>query len=417
MLATEQEHKDGSVVDDPGLQVRGPEIEVLFAAARRRRRRRRLVGASVSLMLAGAVAAGVTVGGGGGGAAIRGGDSRRPAVTTKSESSRLALPAVRLAWIDSGYLLIGDPATGDLRTGPAVDASASGPLVSAAGQLYWADSSTDGAPIRDYDLATGKIRYLPPGEAVFTSADGRTLFIARNSRTLLELPADGTGRPVVLRTPIGWFMSSIGPGWAPTVGAGGVLVATSDEQGYVPRGTREGLWNPATGHVRILGVAIGILGVYTPSGARYSLVAWAPPSRAVAQDDSLRITNTSTGATVAVRSPLHYGFVAAGAPAFSPGGKQMAVFVRTAPLGSASGMSQLAIVDTGTGAVRLVPRTRLYTTEDAFWALWLPGSQRILAGAVGSAYAVDVRTLAVRPFTFFSGPTDGFSAVVLPPLW
>ncbi len=91
----------------------------------------------------------------------------------------------------------------------------------------------------------------------------------------------------------------------------------------------------------------------------------------------------------------------------------MAVFVRTARLGSSNGMSQLAIVSTRTGVVRLVPGTRLYTTEDAFWAIWLPGSQRVLAGALGSAYPVDARTLAVRPFTFFAS-TDGFSAVVLP---
>ncbi len=128
----------------------------------------------------------------------------------------------------------------------------------------------------------------------------------------------------------------------------------------------------------------------------------------------MRISSTLTGVTVSVRSPLHYGFVAAGAPAFSPGGTQMAVFVRTASLGASNGMSQLAIVNTRTGMVHLVPGTKLFTTEDAFWAMWLPHSQRILAGAVGSAYAVDARTLTARPFSFLPS-TDGFSAVALPP--
>ena len=321
---------------------------------------------------------------------------------------------MRLAYVDNGTLVIGDPATGALHVGPAVDASSSGPLVSAAGQLYWADASTDGAPVRDYDLATGKIRYLPRGEAVFTSAGGRHLYIARNSRTLLELAADGSGRAVVLRPPAGWFMSRLGAGWAPTVAAGGVIVSSSDSQNYVPPTATEGIWNPATGQVRILGVGIVIFGVYTSPGAHYSLIAWAPPSRGIAQDYSLRISSTLTGATVSVRSPLHYGFVAAGAPAFSPGGTQMAVFVRTASLGTSNGMSQLAIVNTRTGTVQLVSGTELFTTEDAFWAMWLPHSQRILAGALGSAYAVDARTLAARPFSFLPG-TDGFSAVVLPP--
>jgi hypothetical protein len=76
-------------------------------------------------------------------------------------------------------------------------------------------------------------------------------------------------------------------------------------------------------------------------------------------------------------------------------------------------LSRLAIVNTRTGAVRVVPGTELFTSEDAFWAMWLPGGKQILAGAVGAAYVVDARTLTARPFSFFPG-TDGFSATVLP---
>jgi hypothetical protein len=401
-----------SVVDARGTD--SPDIEVLFAEARRRRRRRRLVGTAVSLVLAGAVAIGVAAGGGGVRPGKPGSDAKRPATPAKAQASGLALPSVRLAWLDNDLLMVGDPATGAVRAGPGVDASTSAPLVFAAGRLYWADSFRDRAPIREYDLATGKVRDLQRGEAVFASIDRRHLYIARDSRVLLELPADGSGRAVVLRVPVGWFMSGIGPGWAPTEAAGGIIVATSDDQGNVPPSERVGLWNPPTGRVRILGVGISIFGVYTPSRARSSLVVWVPARRDIARDYSLRITSTSTGATVEVRSPLHHGFVASGAPAFSPGGTQMAVFVRTAALGSSNGMSRLAIVDTSTGAVRVVPGTSLYTTEDAFWAIWLPGSQRVLAGALESAYIVDARTMTVRPFAFFGSSTDGFSAVVLP---
>ncbi len=72
------------------------------------------------------------------------------------------------------------------------------------------------------------------GEAVFTSLDGRNLYIARNSHVLLELPADGSGRAVVLRAPAGWHMSGITSGWAPTVAAGGIIVYSSGNQDYVP---------------------------------------------------------------------------------------------------------------------------------------------------------------------------------------
>ncbi len=411
MLDTEQAPLHGFDVLAPDVHV--PEIEVLFAQARRRRRRRRLLGAAVSLALVGAATFGVIAGSGGDGAAVRGGDGRQPPVAGKSQASRLTLPHVRLAYVDNGNLVIGDPATGALHVGPAVDGSPSAPLVSAAGQLYWADASTDGGPVRDYDLATGKIRYLPRGEAVFTSAGGHHLYIARDSRTLLELAADGSGRAVVLRPPAGWFMSGLQAGWAPTVAADGVIVYSSDSQNYVPPTATEGVWNPVTGQVRILGVGIEFFGVYTSPGARYSLFARASPSGDIAQDYSLRIYNTRTGVAVTVRSPLRYGFAAGGAPAFSPDGTQMAVFVRTARLGSSTGMSQLAIINTRTGTVQVVPGTRLFTTEDAFWAMWLPGGQRILAGALGSAYAVDPRTLTARPFSLPGA--DGFTAVVLPP--
>ncbi len=414
MLGTSQEPARGSVVEAPCAQGHGADIQVLFAEARRRRRRRRLLSATLSLVLAGAVAAGVIAGGGGHGAATRAGHGRRPAVTTKSQASRLARPSVRLAWLDNGLLMVGDPAAGAPRTGPAVDAGAPAPLVFAGGHLYWADANRDRAPIRDYNLATSTIRYLPRGEAVFTSVDRRHLYIARSSRVLLELPAGGHGRPIVLRAPAGWYMSGLTAGWVPTQAAGGIIVYSSASPGYIPISAREGLWNPASGRVRILGAGITIFGVYTPPGGSYSLIAWVPASREFARDDSMRITNTKTEATVTVRSPLHHGFAASGAPAFSPGGRQMVVFVRTARLGSETGMSRLAIVDTSTGAVRLVPGTVLDTTEDAFWAIWLPGSQQVLAGAVGSSYLVDARTLVVTPFTYFGSSTDGFSAVVLP---
>jgi hypothetical protein len=232
---------------------------------------------------------------------------------------------------------------------------------------------------------------------------------------LLALPADGIGRAAMLRAPAGWYLSGHVYKWFPWEGAvaGGIIVYSSKDAESSPGRVHEGIWNPANGRVRTLGHGHLIDAVYTPPDARYSLVVWTPASRAFWQDYSLRITNTSTMATVTVASPLPYGFVSSGPPAFSPGGTQMAVFVRTAPLGSANGMSKLAIVNTRTGAVRVVPGTALDTTEDAYWAMWLPGGQRVLAGAVGSSYVVDTRTLTARPFSFFPS-TDGFSAVMLP---
>ncbi len=402
--------------DAASLPSPGHDAEAIFEQARRRRRRRQraIAGALSAVLLAGIGSWLAVAGGGGGGPAVRGGDRDRPAATTaQSRSDSIARPAVRLAWVDSaGQLNIGDPATGADHAGPVVDDSPTAPLVFAAGRLYWADGNRPVAPIRDYDIATGKISYLAPGEAVFTSADGRHLYIARDASTLLELPADGAGRPAVLRLPAGWYLSGIGPGWVPTVAQPGIFVSTSRAPDTAPRGARLGIWTPATGQVRVLGVGLSIVAVYTPPAGHYSLIAWVPAGGGMPRDDSFRITSTATMATVTVRSPLGYGFAAGGSPAFSPGGTQLAVFARTATLGSTNGMSRLAIVSVRTGAVRILPGTALFTTEDAFWALWLPGGRRILAGAVGSAYAADPQTLTARPFAFFPS-TDGFSATVL----
>jgi hypothetical protein len=416
MMVVKQDRGD-ALTDARRPPAPGRDAEALFEQARRRRKRRqRACAGAISLVLLAGAGIWLTGGGGGGSGTVRGGDGGRPAApTAQSRSDPIARPAVRLAWIDSaGQLNIGDRATGADHAGPVTDASASAALVVAGGQLYWPDASRDGAPIRAYDWATGKIRLLPPGKSVFGSADGRHIYIVRNASTLLELPAGGSGRAAVLRVPGGWYLYGHAYQWFPLAGpaAGGIIVYSSNDAEISPGNVSEGIWDPATGRVQILGRGYLIDAAYTPPGSGYSLIVWQPPSPGIPQDYSLRITNTATMATVAVRSPLQHGFVSSGTPAFSPGGRQLALFVRTARLGS-GGMSRLAIVDTRTGAVRVVPGTALYTTEDAYWAMWLPGGQRILAGALEAGYVVDARTLAARPFTFFPG-TEGFSATVLP---
>lgn len=278
--------------------------------------------------------------------------------------------------------------------------------------MYWSDSNQNVAPIRAYDPATAKIRYLARGESVFAAANGQRVYIAQNGSTLLELHAEGSGPPTVLRVPARWYVSAHAYDWISWEGtvAGGIVVYSRDDLNDVPDNVRAGIWNPATGQVRMLGKGL-IAAAYTPPGASYSLLVQVPEAGRFPQDLSLKITNTATLATVTIRSPLRYGFAISGAPAFSPDGSQMAIFARTARLGS-GGMSKLEIFNTRTGAVRLVPHITVFTTEDAFWALWLAGGHRILVGTVASSYVVDARTFAVRPFSFFPS-TDGFSAVML----
>jgi hypothetical protein len=129
--------------------------------------------------------------------------------------------------------------------------------------------------------------------------------------------------------------------------------------------------------------------------------------------------NISTLARVTVRSPNRYGFTYGGlftSGAFSPDGTRLAVFLNaTNPRDPYNEpISELAIVDTRTGALQLVRAARLGTYEDVGWARWLPGGHRLIVGAEAGSYAVDAVTLSVRAFSLVAGNDINFSATVLP---
>ena len=125
-----------------------------------------------------------------------------------------------------------------------------------------------------------------------------------------ELPAAGIGRPRQLTLPAGWHMSGDLGNWP--VAGGIVVYAVPADHGRHP--STVAVWTPGTGHVKIIGRDLGITDAYTPRGASYSLLAWT--SHGV-----LGITNTSTLASLTVRSPRRYGFTYGGlfsSGAFSP---------------------------------------------------------------------------------------------------
>jgi hypothetical protein len=336
-----------------------------------------------------------------------------PGAAAAPRAPGFALPAVRVAWVDdSGQLHIGDLATGAQRVVAAVDASAADPMVVAHGRLYWAGISENAEPVREYDLATGKMRYLARGDSVFTSADGQHLYIGQSGTRLIELPADGIGPPRQLALPAGWYMSGHLGNWSV---AGGIVVYSSADD--ASPASALAVWNPATGKVKIIGRSLHVIDAYTPPGARYSLLAWTPAG--CRQPCPVGITNTSTRVSLTVRSPNRYGFTYGGlftSGAFSPDGTRLAVFLNAnnpqdpyhKPL------SELAIIDTRTGALHLVPAARLGTYEDVGWARWLPGGHRLIVGAQAGSYAVDAETFSVRVLSFGPGNDVNFSATVLP---
>jgi hypothetical protein len=402
------------VIAPPGHAARSAAAaEALFAEARRLRRRRRLAGGVACLVLAGSLAAGLATAWPRHGTRARG--------HPRAAAARgFTLRPVRVAWVDyGGQLHVGNLATRAQRVVATVDASAADPMIQADGRLYWADTHKDVAPIRDYDLATGKIGYLARGDSVFASADGRHIYIVQTVTRLIELPADSIGRPHLLALPAGWHLSGDLGNWSV---AGGIVVY-SGAADHRRGASRVAVWNPGTGHLKIIGQALNVIDTYTPPGGRYSLLAW---TGGCTRRCRLGITNTSTLSSVTVPSPDRYGFTYGGlfsSGAFSPDGKRLAVFVNTSnPQDPANApYSVLAIVNARTGALRLVRAARLVTTEDVGWARWLPGTNQLIAGAEAGSYAVDAGTLAARPFSFLGFPgqdinTSGdinFSATVL----
>jgi hypothetical protein len=385
------------------------EAEALFAEAHRRRRRRRLAGGVACLLLAGSAAAGLITAWPGDGAGTPHGHPGAAA----PRASGFTMPPVRVAWVDdSGQLHIGDLATRTQRVTATVDASAADPMIVAGGRLFWAGIKENTAPVREYDIGTGTIRYLPRGNSVFTSADGRHLYIVQTGTRLIELPADGVGAPRRLALPAGWHMSGLLGNWP---AAGGIVVYSSAQ--YASSTSALAVWNPATGKVKIIGRGLDVIDAYTPPGARYSLLAWTPAGCLLRCP--VGITNTSTLASLTVRSPNRYGFTYGGlftSGAFSPDGTRLAVFLNTTNPRDPyhEPISEPAIVNTRTGALQLVRAARLGTYEDVGWARWLPGGHRLIVGAEVGSYAVDAESLSVRAFSFGPGNDINFSATVLP---
>jgi hypothetical protein len=408
----------------------------LFREARHRRRRRRLATVTAVVLAAAAATAAWAGGWPGTGAPGQARDAAQapggPLGTLRSAGAPL------VAWVDdSGGLHVGDLATGRQRLLATVRADPTVPLVSAGGRLYWVDTGGGYLAgygywpdvVRSLDLATGRIRSVSPGQAVFASADGRYVFIAWTGIDLIEVPADGSGPARQLTVPRGWLVAGDGgiadggPGDLGVAGDG-ILVQDSgyqDNQGPAVLG----LWDPHTRTVRVLGRIAngdyGLIAATTLPGGHSGLVATFPASCGMVPGfRCIKITDTATGSGVTVQSPSRYGFGIGGA--FSADGRWLAAFVITGAGSRHAGPSaQLVIVNTRTGRVRLVPGAQYLIGAASLWADAIPGRDEILAGGPANAYLVNTVTTAKRPVYFL--PADhrsldlsrdvNYSAVVL----
>jgi hypothetical protein len=367
-------------------------IEALFAEARRRRRRRRLVSAvAVAGLAASILAAAAWLGGWP--ASGPGASGGSPPVGTAGRS--VMSPSV--AWVDyDGRLHVANLATARQRVAARTTAYPVTPLAQAGGNIYWVDWGSGFPVVRELDLATGTTRDLGYGMSVFASSDGGHIFIARTGTSVTEIPASGGGPELELTAPRGWYVAA-----KPAAVAGGIVVQSADEQAS-PRPARIGVWNLRTGAVTVLGQTVasayfGPIGAVTPPGAGYSLIAWMPSRCKLLISCPIQVTNTATGSSITLHSPMPNGFALGGA--FSPDGRELAVIVNTSR-GPCCATAELAIASSQTGSLRLVPRARFTVGQDVAWVQWLPGGRQLLAGAGNGSYIVHAATLSARPLFF-----------------
>ena len=392
----------------------GPaETQVLFVAARRRRRQRRLAGLAVCLVLAaGAIGLAAAVG-------------LRPVAPARSgpEAARSAGPSrgagglPLVAWFDGdSHLHVGDLTTQRQRIAATAAAYPGTPLTEAGGRIYWVNTGrSSGQFVQDLDIATGRVQDLGFGQSVFTSADGRNVFIVE-ADGLTEEPAAGPGAARQLTPPPGWYLPGDGGDGldSPAAVGDGILVQSSDFQAN-PAPVTLAVWNPGTGRVSVLGQVVsanfGIIAAITPGRPGSGLVAWVPP--ACPGWCVVRIANSSTGRILTLHNPLRYGFALGGG--FSPDGRELADFVNRTPGGGGQTV-QLAIASTTTGVLHLVPGVRVVVGPPEDWLRWLPGSRQLIVGGADSSYLVTAATRSAQPFNFSVSSAGGVnsSAAIVP---
>jgi hypothetical protein len=402
-----------------GPQVR-PEVRVLFEAARQRRRRRRAAwAAGLACLLAAGLMSVIWA------HFPSGSPARGPAVAQPPGAAGLAAPQV--AWVDyGGHLHLANLAAHAQRVLASISAAPDVQLAQAGGRIYWINPGGTYHVVQDLNLATGRIQNLGFGQSVFPSADGKRVFVLEANGVSLapgqeSSPGSSTGMPAgagggrPLTPPAGWYLPQGEDVLdAPVAVAGGFLVLSGQSQ-QRPRPAELAVWHWRTGRVtpigRVPGADDGIIGAYTPPAASYSLVAWAPAG--CGARCPVTITNTASLASVTVRSPLRFGFALGGA--FSPDGRELALFVNRAP-GDGGQTAELALASPSTGALRLVPAARVFLGQAVGWARWLPGGRQLIAGSAERDYLIDAAAGSARPLRIGPSASEpvNYSAVIVP---
>jgi len=402
--------------------------DLIIKEARRRQRRRRLAIGIATLVLLGGLVGVVVLLSLGSSDPVHQPTPVLPSLPRGALAPTGVIP--RVAWSDyQGRLHIGDLSGLGEHVVAQTDADPTASLVALGGGIFWVrseyptpDQTVD--PIADptvqrFDLATGTTTTLGPGSQVFAAPDGSRVYVATSTDELVEYTLEGVRIGHDLRVPTGWFLSDPSLLGDPTPAtANGILVESDPVQiGRSP--LTLAIWDPATGHVQIVGKAWKVIGTYTKPKGHSSLIAWLPARCEVVHNCPLEITDSSTLATRSVYSPFGQGFEWGGG--LSPDGSVLAAFV-PGPF-HLSPTARLVLI-TGAGRIRAVPGVTINVGDALAWAQWFPDTTHLIVGGIGSPdgvvndnhFVVSTANQTVTPFRFLAnGDQDiNFTAVVLP---
>ena len=397
-------------IDDP---------QVLFREARQRRRRRRLAAGTVTVAVAAVLIVWLVSLTGARTLVRRPPSVQHPTTPIRPVGGATVIPQV--SWVDNyGQLHIGDISGFSQRVVAQADADPTAPLVSVAGRVFWVRSQQQvpdqpvtpipNPKVIGFDVATGQTNQIASGTQVFASVDRTFIYVETDRRHLAEYWPDGTRKGRTLRLPDGWFLLNPSGNSNPTPAiANGILVVSTafPHSTYAGEDGTLAIWNPTTGNVRSLGKAWEVSATYTAPGARSSLIAWYPANCGSSNNCTLKITNTANYSSRIVTSPIRH-FLWGGA--FSPDGRQLAVFVHSHYM-QGNPTAQLTMIDTRSGSLTLVSGVHVYVGDSVHWAQWLPDGNHVITGGLGGPFGssypavdvlVDSQTLQVSPFRFIA---------------
>jgi hypothetical protein len=411
------------------------EAEALFKEANQRRRRRwLLIGTVVTVVTAATLVASV---------ALMGAAPSHRSAGSPTTAPTAAAPVTGhtplVAWVDyDGALHIGTVHGLSQRVVAATSADPTTPVVWLGTDVFWVNERPPGllgSTVEGFDTATGRAIRVGRGLQIFPSLNRSFLYVQRNARHLAEYSPTTASIGHIMSLPKGWTLASPFLLNDPTPAvANGILVESSQAPGAAPTPTL-GVWNPTSGRVRTIAKIWKIVGTSTGPDGRSSMIAWLPAVCVHSPTNCrLALTDSSTLTTRFVPSPSRQGFEFGGG--FSPNGALLAVFINLSEQQEGSlptyqqlsPVTQLALVNTKSGSLRVVHGTVINVGDALAWAQWLD-NDRLLAGAVESPdglpndnhYLVDANDGQAQPFSFFpgGGQADGtfdvnFSAAVQP---